>query len=66
MKKLGYPDGLSKRIRLYHSAISEYNQNLFARTFCIPGKKDTKYTIFVAINIYSIDIDNSDMKLVLQ
>lgn len=65
MKKLGYPDSLSQWIRLYHFTISEYDKNLFARTFCILGKPNTKCTILIAIDIYSMDINNPDVKLVL-
>lgn len=45
--------------------MSKYDKNLIIKAFCIFDKENTKYTIFVATDVYSIDINNLDMKLVL-
>lgn len=66
MKKLGYLEGSSKWIRLYHFFISEYNKKLIAKAFCILCNENNKCTILITTNLYKMNIDNLDIKLVMQ
>ena len=66
MKKLGYPVGSIQWIRLYHSAMSEWDKTLTAEVFGKPGTENTECTILVATDAYGIGIDNPDVKLVIQ
>lgn len=66
MKKLGYPEGSSKWIWPYHSLMSEYDKNLTAEAFRIPGNENNECTILVATDAYGMGIDNLDVKLVVQ
>lgn len=66
MKKLGYPKECKIWIRLYYSAISDWNKDLILKAFCIPGKNNTNCIILVATDAYGIDIDNLDIKFVVQ
>lgn len=43
--------------------MSEWNKNLIIKVFSIFEDKNNKYTIIVAINIYNIGINNSDIEL---
>lgn len=55
-----------KWIRPYHSAISEWDKNLIAKTFSIAGNENTKCTILVATDAYGMGINNLDVRLVIQ
>ena len=46
--------------------MSEWDKSLIAKAFQVNGDKNTKYTIFVATDTYSMGIDNPDIKLVVQ
>ena len=46
--------------------MSKCDKNLTAEAFCILGEKNIKCTIFVATNAYGMDIDNPNVKLILQ
>lgn len=46
--------------------MSEYDKNVAAEVFHIPGSKNNEYTIFIATDTYEMDIDNPDVKLVIQ
>lgn len=66
MQKLGYPDSYSNWIRSYHSTISDLDKNLIVNAFLQPGDKNMEYTILVATDAYGMEIDNPDIKLVIQ
>lgn len=63
IKKLGYLDNLSKLIRLYHFIILKFDKNFTA--FYIASNKNIKYLIFITTNVYSIGINNSDVRLII-
>lgn len=44
----------------------DYNKNLIANIFLQLGNKNIKYIILIAIDTYSIEIDNSEIKLVIK
>lgn len=46
--------------------MSEWNKSLIANFFVIPDNENTEYTILIAIDTYGIDIDNPDVKFVIQ
>lgn len=46
--------------------MSEYDKNLTAEAFRIPGDENNECTIHVATDAYGMGIDNSDVKLVVQ
>lgn len=66
MQILGYPDGCSKWIKPYFSIVSDWDKGLIAKAFCTPGDENPDCTILVATDIYSMAIDNPDVKLVIQ
>ena len=66
MKKLGYPEGFFKWIKLYHSFMLECDKKLTAETFCMFSNEKYECTILVATDTYEIDIDNPNIKLVVQ
>lgn len=63
---LGYFKKFNKQIWPYYSLIFDWNKTIIISTFKIINKKNTKYIIFVTTNIYSIDVNNLDIKLVIQ
>lgn len=66
MKKLGYRIESMGWIRLYYSAISEWDKSLIANAFAIPGDENMECTILVATDAYGMDIDNPEVKFVIQ
>ena len=46
--------------------MSEYDKNLTAEAFRIPGNENNKCTFFVATDTYGMGIENPDVKLVVQ
>lgn len=66
IEKLKYPNKSMKYIRFYHSAMSEWDKKLIAKTFNIAEDKNTKYTIIIATDTYDIGINNPDIRLVIQ
>lgn len=66
MNKLGYSEEACKWIRPYHLAMSEWDKNLIAQAFNIPGKENTESTILVATDAYGMGINNPDVRLVIQ
>lgn len=65
MKQLGYFGSYNKLIRLYYLIISDWDNLLIVAVFKISSKNNTKYTIFVATNVYNMGINNSDIKIVI-
>lgn len=51
---------------MYYFIILEYDKNFTIEEFCILSNKNIKCLIFVAINIYSINIDNINIRIVVQ
>lgn len=45
--------------------MSDWDKELIAKAFKIPGNKNIEYMIFIATNVYRIEIDNLDIKLVI-
>lgn len=66
MKKLGYPDGCSEWIKPYHCCFEKSTKVLFAKAFRTPGYQNPGCAILVATDTYSMEIDNPDVKLVIQ
>lgn len=66
MKKLGYLDSCMRSIWPYYSTISDWDKDLTEVAFCISGDKNLECVIFIATNVYSMSINNSDVKLVIQ
>lgn len=46
--------------------MSEWDKCVIPNTFAVPGNENTEYTILIVTDIYSMDIDNPDVKLVIQ
>lgn len=66
MKKLGYQAKFMQRIWSYHLAMFEWDKNLNTKTLVKPRIENTKCTICVATDIYSMGINNQDVGLVMQ
>lgn len=66
MQKLEYSDSFSTWIWHYYAAISDWDKDLTAKAFRIPGDKNMERTILVATDAYGIGIDNPDVRLVIQ
>lgn len=61
--------GVSSRfhaIRPYHLTMSEWDKNLNVNVFTKPELEKTECTILVAIDTYDIDINNLEIRLVVQ
>lgn len=46
--------------------MSEWDKNFTAETFSKPAEENNKSVILVATDFYSIDINNSDVKFMVQ
>ena len=66
MQKLGYPTFFSAWIQLYYATMSDWDKDLTAKAFCIPGDENLECTILVATDAYGMGIDNPVIKLVIQ
>lgn len=66
MKQLGYPDSCMTWIRPYYSTMSDWDKNLTAAAFRIPGDENLECTFLVATDAYGMGIDNPDIKLIIQ
>lgn len=66
MRLLGYPKSSSLWIKSYYSIMLKLNKKLIAKAFMIPDNNNLKYIILVAINAYSISINNPDIILIIQ
>lgn len=53
-------------IKPYYFTMSDWDKSLIAEAFCIPEDKNLECTILVATDAYRIDINNPDVKLVIQ
>ena len=53
-------------IWLYYFTISDWDKNLTEVAFYIQGDENLKCVILVAIDAYSMGIDNLNVKLVIQ
>ena len=65
MKYLGYPKESSKWIRLYYSALSDWDKGLTAAAFVVAADENEECVILVATDVYGMGIDNPDVKLVI-
>lgn len=63
---LNYPEGFKNCIRLYYSTISDFDKAITTKVFWVSNEDNTECTILVAINAYGMDIDNPDIRLVIQ
>ena len=66
MIKLGYPESSSTWIRPYYSDVSDWDKALIANVFMTPGDSNLECTILIATDVYGIEIDNLDIKLIIQ
>ena len=66
MKQLGYSKGSDKWIKPYHSTMSDWDKSRIAAAFKVSGDKNIECAILVATNAYGMDIDNPDIKIVIQ
>lgn len=66
MKQLDYPDSYMSWIWPYYFTMSDQDKNFTVAAFCIPRDENLECIIFVAIDAYSMGIDNLDVKLVIQ
>lgn len=66
MKQLGYSKDFNKWIKLYHLAMFNQDKSLNIVVFKVKGEENTECIIFMATNIYSIGMDNFDIKLDIQ
>lgn len=41
------------------------DKSLISKTFKVIGKKNIKYTIFITINTYNININKSNIQLII-
>ncbi len=46
--------------------MSDWDKELIAKAFKINGSENTEYIILVATDAYGIDIDNPDIRLIIQ
>lgn len=65
IKKLGYLDFSTTRIRQYHSMMTDWDKDLIANAFLVPGDKNMECVILEATNTYDIFINNLDIKFVM-
>lgn len=63
---LGYPAGSSSWVRSYYSAMSDWDKELIAKAFKIPGNENAECMILVATDAYGMGIDNPDIQLVIE
>ena len=63
---LHYPEGSEKWMRRYFSTMSELDKAIVAEVFQIDGNINTDCIIFVAIDAYSMGINNPVIRLVIQ
>lgn len=65
IKKLGYSVKSMELIRFSYIVMSEKNKSLTTNTFAITDNQNTKYIIFIKINVYSMGINNLDIKPII-
>lgn len=53
-------------IRPYNVTLSDWTKRLTAKTFCVSQEANTDCTILVATDAYGMEINNLDVKLVIQ
>lgn len=53
-------------MRSYHAIILEFDKDFTIKVFQMPNKKKAACIIFVATDTYSIEINNSNIRLVIQ
>lgn len=58
MKKLGYPDYCTTWIRPYHSTMSDWDKDLIANAFLMPGDKNIDYVILVVTDAYQVGLSH--------
>lgn len=46
--------------------MSEWDKNLIAQAFSVPGEENIECTILVATDAYGMGINNPDVRLVIQ
>ncbi len=63
---MGYFEAFNKWIGSYHSAISNLDKSLIVAAFKVNDEDNTECTLLVATDVYSIGIDNPDIKFVIQ
>lgn len=66
MTSLSYSTGFNKWIQPYHLAMSDWDKEFMAKAFKISKAKNTKCIILVATDAYKMDINNLDIRLVIQ
>lgn len=54
------------QIRPYYSTMSDWDKSLIVKAFCIPEDENSECTILVVTNAYRMDINNLDVKLIIQ
>lgn len=66
MKLLGYQEASYKWIRPYYFALSDWDKGLTAAAFAVAADENEECVILVATDAYGMDINNPDVKLVVQ
>lgn len=52
-------------MKLYHSAMLKWDKNPVIQAFGVYGKENIKCTIFVTSDVYSMSINNPDIRMVI-
>lgn len=66
MRKFNYPFRSPIWVRPYHATMPDFDKNLTAKAFQVPNEENTKCIILVATNIYGMEINNPDIRLIVQ
>ena len=66
MKQLNYPAGSATWVRPYHATMPEFDKDLTAKAFQVPGEENIECIILVAPDAYGMGINNPDIRLVVQ
>lgn len=65
MKQKNYPDRSRSWAQGFFSIMAEYDKEMTANKFCVPGDENTECTILVATDAYGMGIDNPNVALVI-
>lgn len=62
---MNYSKESKKWVKSYHLLMPDWDKSLISNIFKVISEENTKCIILIVINTYSIDINNSDIQLVI-